>query len=57
MGDAAIAANNDVKKFSETVMDPETKRIFEHCQASKAENPDGITPWRITQDPDWNKKL
>lgn len=55
--DAAVTGNNQLQKFTDTMKDPEIKKIFEHCEASRAKNSIGITPWRITQDPNWNKKL
>ena len=52
-----MTGNNQLKKFTDTMNDPEIKKIFVHCEESRAQNPNGITPWRITQDPNWNKKL
>ena len=57
VGDAAVTGNNQLKEFTDTMKDPEIKKIFDHCEKSRAKNPNGITPWRIAQDPNWNKKL
>lgn len=52
-----MTGNNQLKKFTDMMKDSEIKKIFEHCEESRAKNPNGITPWRITQDPNWNQKL
>jgi hypothetical protein len=50
---AATAANEEMKRFATLMEDEESVKIFEHAKESRAKNPKGITPWRITQHPDW----
>lgn len=33
--------------------DEEGVKLFEHAKKSRAENPHGIKPWRVTEHPDW----
>jgi hypothetical protein len=50
---AATTANEELKQFKLLIEDEESQKIFQHAKDSRAENPKGITPWRITQHPDW----
>jgi hypothetical protein len=50
---AAAVANEDIKQFKRLVEDDESKKIFERAKDSRAENPKGITAWRIVEHPDW----
>lgn len=50
---AASTANEEMKRFAKLMEDDESVKIFERAKESRAENPKGITPWRITQHPDW----
>ncbi|KAI9740711.1 MAG: hypothetical protein M1818_004676 [Claussenomyces sp. TS43310] len=50
---AALAANEEIKRFRDGMQDEETKLIFERASESRARDPRGITPWRITDEPDW----
>ena len=50
---AAATANEEIKQFKQLIEDDESKKIFERAKDSRAENPKGITPWRITEHSDW----
>ncbi|OBT78328.1 hypothetical protein VF21_02201 [Pseudogymnoascus sp. 05NY08] len=56
LSQAALVANSEVKQFRETMENPQSRQLFEHVSQSRAKNPTGITPWRITDDPDWLKR-
>ena len=54
---AAKTANEELKQFKQLIDDDESKKIFEHARESRAQNPKGITPWRISEHPEWlNRK-
>jgi hypothetical protein len=42
-----------MRRFAKLMEDDESVKIFERAKESRVENPKGITPWRITQHPDW----
>jgi Ser-tRNA(Ala) deacylase AlaX len=50
---AAATANEEIKQFKRLIEDDESKKIFERAKDSRAENPRGITQWRIVEHPDW----
>ncbi|KFY27374.1 hypothetical protein V493_03539 [Pseudogymnoascus sp. VKM F-4281 (FW-2241)] len=56
LSEAAQVANSEVKQFRETMENPQSRQLFEHASQSRLKNPAGITPWRITDDPDWLKR-
>ncbi|OBT87851.1 hypothetical protein VE02_02126 [Pseudogymnoascus sp. 03VT05] len=56
LSQAALVANSEVKQFRETMENPQSRQLFEHASQSRAKNPAGITPWRITDDPDWLRR-
>ncbi|KFY34214.1 hypothetical protein V494_06968 [Pseudogymnoascus sp. VKM F-4513 (FW-928)] len=56
LSQAALTANSEVKQFKEIMENPQSRSLFEHASQSRAKNPAGITPWRITDDPDWLKR-
>ncbi|KFZ05773.1 hypothetical protein V501_08048 [Pseudogymnoascus sp. VKM F-4519 (FW-2642)] len=56
LSQAALTANSEVKQFREIMENPQSRQLFEHASQSRAKNPAGITPWRITDDPDWLKR-
>ncbi|OBT42098.1 hypothetical protein VE00_06543 [Pseudogymnoascus sp. WSF 3629] len=56
LSQAALVANSEVKQFRETMENPQSRQLFEHASQSRAKNPAGITPWRITDDPNWLKR-
>jgi len=33
--------------------DEESRKVLEHAKKSRAENPTGIKPWKVTEHPDW----
>jgi len=53
---AAATANREVKQFRQLVESEGSRKIFEHVKESRARNPKGITPWRITDDSTWLSK-
>ncbi|KAA8573021.1 hypothetical protein MFRU_027g00690 [Monilinia fructicola] len=50
---AATTSNKEVREFTQLMKDKEGVELFEHAKRSRAENPHGIKPWRVTQHPDW----
>ncbi|KFX98355.1 hypothetical protein V495_07398 [Pseudogymnoascus sp. VKM F-4514 (FW-929)] len=56
LSSAASTANSEVKQFREIMDNPQSRQLFEHARESRSKNPDGITPWRITDDPNWLKR-
>ncbi|KAB8299821.1 hypothetical protein EYC80_000070 [Monilinia laxa] len=50
---AATTSNKEVREFTQLMKDKEGVELFEHAKKSRAENPHGIKPWRVTQHPDW----
>lgn len=46
-------SQNDIKEFKRLWADPEVQKVFEHVKESRAKNGAGITPFRITQHPEW----
>ncbi|KAI9646881.1 hypothetical protein NHQ30_004881 [Ciborinia camelliae] len=50
---AATTSNKEVRDFTRLMRDDEGVKLFEHAKKSRAENPHGIKPWRVTQHPDW----
>lgn len=53
---AASVANEEIKQFKKLIEDDQSKKIFERAKDSRAENPKGITAWRIVEHPDWLSK-
>jgi hypothetical protein len=53
---SAVKANEEVRRFKQLMDDEDTKKIFKYAKESRAANPKGITPWRITDHPDWLEK-
>jgi hypothetical protein len=51
-----LNTNEELNQFKQLVEDEKNKKIFEHAKNSRVENPKGITPWRITEHPDWLMK-
>jgi len=33
--------------------DEESLKVLEQARKSRAENPNGIKPWKVTEHPDW----
>ncbi|KFZ07923.1 hypothetical protein V502_09660 [Pseudogymnoascus sp. VKM F-4520 (FW-2644)] len=56
LSNAAMVANSEVKQFREIMENPQSRHLFEHASQSRSQNPAGITPWRITDDPNWLKR-
>lgn len=54
--DAALSVNTDIKDFRRVMESPEGKKLFEYVSKSRSENAMNITPWRVTEDPNWMKK-
>lgn len=50
---ATALVSEEVKQFRQLLEDDYSREIFEHAKASKATEPKGITPWKITENPDW----
>ncbi|KAM3080933.1 hypothetical protein ACMFMG_004893 [Clarireedia jacksonii] len=50
---SARTANQEVHDFKRLMKDEQSVKIFEHAKKSRAENPHGIKPWRVTEHPDW----
>lgn len=56
LDEAARSANAEVKAFREIIEHPDSRKLFEYAAESRSQKPTGITPWRITEDPNWLKK-
>ena len=50
---SASAANQEVQEFRKLMNDEESNKVLEQARKSRAENPNGIKPWRVTEDPLW----
>ena len=50
---ATHTAFNEVGEFKNKMAEDETKEILEYADKSRNENPQGIRPWRASDDPDW----
>jgi hypothetical protein len=45
-------ANQEIQQFRKVVNDKESIKVFEQAKKSRAENPQGIKPWRVSEHPD-----
>ncbi|KAL3425586.1 hypothetical protein PVAG01_02377 [Phlyctema vagabunda] len=52
--ESAATATQEVQQFRRLISDEKSTKILEHARQSRADNPSGIKPWRITDHPDWN---
>lgn len=50
---AAKTATHEVSEFKHLMKAEESIKVFEQAKKSRAENPQGIKPWRVTEHPDW----
>jgi hypothetical protein len=50
---SASTANKEVQEFRRLLNDEESNKVLEQARKSRAENPNGIKPWRVTEHPDW----
>ncbi|QSZ35849.1 hypothetical protein DSL72_006971 [Monilinia vaccinii-corymbosi] len=50
---AVTTSNQEVRDFTRLMKGQEGVELFEHAKRSRAENPHGIKPWRVTQHPGW----
>jgi len=50
---SASTANKEVQEFRRMLNDEESNKVLEQARKSRAENPNGIKPWRVTEHPDW----
>lgn len=51
-----VQANEEVRNFRQLLEDESSKKILEHARESRAQNPKGINPFKITDYPDWYEK-
>lgn len=51
-----MVANEEVKAFRHLMEDESSRKIFEYAKESRAQNPKGIKPFKITDFPDWYEK-
>ncbi|RDW70272.1 hypothetical protein BP5796_08669 [Coleophoma crateriformis] len=54
--ESASTATREVQAFRRLMTDERSTKILDHARQSRADNPKGIKPWRITDDPDWNHR-
>jgi len=47
------AANQEVQQFRRLMNNEESVKVMEQARKSRAENPKGIKPWKVTEHPDW----
>jgi hypothetical protein len=50
---SAKTANKEVQDFYRLMNSEESKTALEQARKSRAENPAGIKPWKVTDHPDW----
>lgn len=50
---AANAAAQAIKHFTQLVEDDKTKEVMEKARESRMENSEGITGWQVTEHEDW----
>lgn len=50
---AANTANKEVQDFRRLMTDEESMKVFAQARKSRADNPNGIKSWRVTEHPDW----
>lgn len=50
---AASTANLEVQEFRRLMSDEESIKVLEQARKSRADNPGGIKPWKVTEHPDW----
>ena len=43
----------EIQDFKEALASEEYRKVFAHVQASRGANPQGIKPWRYSDDPEW----
>jgi hypothetical protein len=46
-------ANQELQQFWKLMNDEESLKVLEQARKSRAENPNGIKPWKVTEHPDW----
>ncbi|RKF63421.1 hypothetical protein OnM2_025017 [Erysiphe neolycopersici] len=46
-------ANEEIQVFERLMVAEESCRIFNQARKSRAENPEAIKPWSVTESPDW----
>ncbi|PBP17570.1 hypothetical protein BUE80_DR011685 [Diplocarpon rosae] len=51
--DSANIANQEVQEFRRLMTDQKSVEVMEQARKSRAANPKGIKPWRVTEHPDW----
>ncbi|OWP02606.1 hypothetical protein B2J93_6439 [Marssonina coronariae] len=51
--DSANMANQEVQEFRRLMTDEKSIEVMEQARRSRAEDPKGIKPWRVTEHPDW----
>lgn len=50
---SASTANKEVQEFKRLMADEDSKKVLEQARKSRAEKPQGIKPWFVTEHPDW----
>lgn len=50
---AANTANKEVQDFRRLMTNEESMKVFAQARKSRAENPNNIKRWRVTEHPDW----
>ncbi|KAK2628484.1 hypothetical protein QTJ16_001587 [Diplocarpon rosae] len=51
--DSANLANQEVQEFRRLMTDEKSVEVMEQARRSRAANPRGIKPWRVTEHSDW----
>ncbi|PBP16747.1 hypothetical protein BUE80_DR012601 [Diplocarpon rosae] len=51
--DSANFANQEVQEFRRLMTDEKSVEVMEQARRSRAANPRGIKPWRVTEHSDW----
>ena len=53
MSRAATTAVKNIQNFQNTMRDVKSKEVLQRAKDSRAQNPDGIRTWEVTEHADW----
>ncbi|KAJ9134498.1 hypothetical protein NKR23_g10085 [Pleurostoma richardsiae] len=50
---ATTTVQKEIGDFKSLMLEDSTKKVLDHAEQSRKENPKGIRQWRARDDPDW----
>lgn len=50
---SVATTRKEIQDFKDALAAEESKKVFAHAAASKRAKPQGIKPWRYSDDPEW----